>query len=69
MSRLKTIRESNNLTRKELSDVSGVSLRMIQYYEQGIKDINKTQAITLYKLAQVLNCNIEDLLEIEEVPL
>ena len=69
MSNLKTIRESNNLTRKELSDVSGVSLRMIQYYEQGIKDINKTQAITLYKLAQVLNCNIEDLLEIEEVPL
>lgn len=69
MSNLKTIRESNNLTRKELSNVSGVSLRMIQYYEQGIKDINKTQAITLYKLAQVLNCNIEDLLEIEEVPL
>ena len=40
---------------------------MIQYYEQGFKDINKAQVITLYYIAQVLECEIEDLLNLEEV--
>lgn len=67
MSRLKTIREANSYTQVELSAVSGVSVRMIQNYEQGTKDINKAQANTLYKLATFLNCSIEDLLEIERI--
>lgn len=37
---------------------------MIQSYEQGAKDINKAQAITVYKLSKALNVKIEDLLEI-----
>ena len=65
MSNLKRIRESKNTSQSKLSDVSGVNLRTLQYYEQGYKDINKAQAITLYKLAQALECTIEDLLEIE----
>ena len=64
MSNLKKIRESKNLSQAKLAEASGVSLRILQYYEQGYKDINKAQAITLYKLAQALECKIEDLLEI-----
>jgi hypothetical protein len=41
---------------------------MIQKYEAGFKDINKAQALTLYKLSQALSCTIEDLLEIENKP-
>ena len=63
MSNLKRIREKENLTQSKLAEVSGVNLPMIQKYEAGIKDINKAQAMTLYKLAQALNCIIEDLLE------
>jgi transcriptional regulator with XRE-family HTH domain len=63
MSNLKTIRMNNNLSQSQLADKAGVNLRMLQYYEQGIKDINKAQAITLHKLAQALDCTIEDLLE------
>lgn len=63
MSNLKQIREANNLTQAKLSDISGVNLPMIQKYEAKIKDINKAQAITLHKLAQALECKIEDLLE------
>lgn len=63
MSKLKTIRESKGITQKILAEESDVSIRMIQKYELQERDINKAQAITLYKLSQVLGCNIEDLLE------
>lgn len=66
MSNLKQIRESNKLTASKLSELSGVNIQMIQKYEMGVKDINKAQGMTLYKLSQVLECNIEDLLELKE---
>lgn len=63
MSKLKTIREEKNITQKDLAERSGVNIRMIQYYEQGVKDINKAQGLTLQAIAKSLECNIEDLLE------
>lgn len=63
MNNLKRIREEKNITQAKLSEVSGVNLQMIQKYEQGVKDINKAQGITLHNIAQALNCKIEDLLE------
>ena len=64
MSNLKKIRESKSMTRSQLSEASGVNLRILQYYEQGYKDINKAQAITLYRVANALECRIEDILEL-----
>lgn len=64
MTRLKDIRKSKNMTQSQLSEISGVNLRTLQDYEQGSKDINKVAGITLYKLAQALECKIEDLLEV-----
>lgn len=61
--KLKQIRESRNVSQSELSKLSGVSIRSIQLYEQKVNDIDKAQAQTLYKLARILGCNIEDLLE------
>lgn len=66
MSNLKRIREEKNLTQLQLSEISGVNLRTLQYYEQGYKDINKAQGITLHNIAQALKCNIEDLLDIKK---
>ncbi len=43
--------------------VSGVSLRMIQQYEQGAKDINKATGTNLLALARTLGCRMEDLME------
>lgn len=63
MSKLKDIRLQRGYSQSKLSEVSEVNLRMIQHYEQGVKDINLAQAITIYKLAQALNCNMEDLLQ------
>lgn len=63
MSNLKTIREDKGLSQSQLSELSGVNNRMIQHYEQGVKDINKAQGLTLQALAIALDCKIEDLLE------
>jgi transcriptional regulator with XRE-family HTH domain len=63
MTNLKRIREELGFSQSKLAEESGVNIRMIQHYEQGVKDINKAQAITVYRLAQALNCTVEDLLE------
>lgn len=63
MTNLKKFRTGFGISQSKLSEISGVNLRMIQHYEQGAKDINKAEAITVYHLAQALNCYMEDLLE------
>lgn len=63
--RLQTIRKERNITQKELADLSGVSLRMIQLYEQRQNDINKAAGSVINKLAWVLNCNFYDIMELE----
>ena len=62
-SKLKLLRESRGLSQSELARESGVKLRNIQLYEQRVNDIDKAQAQTVYKLARVIGCNVEDLLE------
>lgn len=61
--KLKTIRENRGLSQIELARLSGVNFRSIQMYEQRVNDIDKAQGHTLFKLARVLGCSIEDLLE------
>ena len=65
MSNLQTIRKEKGLSQGKLAAASGVNVSMIQFYEQGVKDINMAAGITLKKLADVLECSIEDLLEVE----
>ena len=64
MSNLKTIRTKRGYSQSKLSELSGVSVRMIQHYEQGVKNINLAQTITVLKLAHALQCNIEELLNL-----
>lgn len=63
--RLQIIRKERSMTQKELSDLSGVSLRMIQLYEQRQNDINKAAGAVINRLAWVLNCNFYDIMELE----
>lgn len=61
--KLQTVRKAVGLSQKELSAKSGVTLRMIQQYEQRAKEINKATANNLFALARTLGCRAEDLLE------
>ena len=62
MSKLKSYREQRGLSQSGLATRSGISVRMIQHYEQGDKDINKAAVLTVKKLADALNVKIEDLI-------
>lgn len=64
-SNLKKKRIEANLSQKELADIAGVPLRMLQEYEQKRKNINKAQTVYVVRLADALCCDIKDLLEIE----
>ena len=61
--RLQARRKNSQLTQRKLSELSGVSIRTIQQYEERSRDINKAAGATLRLLAQALSCRIEDLLE------
>ena len=62
-SKLQKIRKDRGFTQQQLSQASGVSLRMIQLYEQRQNDINKAQVNMVVSLARALGCDVEDLLE------
>ena len=61
--KLHQIRKARGFTQQQLSEASGVTLRMIQLYEQGQNDIQKAQVHVVLRLAQALGCDVEDLLE------
>lgn len=63
MTNLKRIRTAAGLSQSQLAELTGISLRSLQHYEQGSRDINKVQGLTLLTLARALNVTIEDILE------
>lgn len=63
MNKLKQYREAAGITQAELAKLTGISVRVIQNYEQGTRPLNGARAITVYQIAKALNCTVEDLLE------
>ena len=62
-SKLSDIRKARGFTQQQLSKASGVTLRMIQLYEQRQNDISKAQVTVVIDLAKTLGCEVEDLLD------
>ena len=62
-SRLKNFRTMRRLSQSELAERAGVSLRTLQEYEQGKKNIDGAKIATLASLAVALDCNIVDIME------
>ena len=60
---LTRLRTASGLSQNELAVLSGVSVRIIQAYEQRMRDINKAQVSTVAQLAHALDCNLTDLME------
>lgn len=56
-------RKEKGLSQSDLAEITGVSVRTIQQYEQRQKDINRAAAETVGKFAAALDCSIEELLE------
>lgn len=66
MTNLKRIRKERKIKQTELAERAGVSLRTLQDYEQGQKPINGASALTVYKIAEALECSVGEILELTE---
>lgn len=60
---LKDKRTEKGLSQSQLAEKSGVNVRAIQFYEQGIRNIDGAKLETLVALAFALDCRISDILE------
>lgn len=58
---LARLRSYWGLSQKMLSEKSGVSLRMIQLYEQGQNDLKSAKVETVIALSKALECGVEEL--------
>ena len=59
---LKRQRKLAGLTQKQLAELTGVKIRMIQAYEQNDQDISKAEVATVMRLSKCLGCSVEDLI-------
>lgn len=58
---LKTARLAAGLSQSQLAAAAGINIRMIQYYEQGAKDLNAAKLTTLLKLCNALKCSLREI--------
>lgn len=66
MRKLKQIRKIKGLTQSELADKCNISVKSVQAYEQGTRKLEKANKNTIFKICEVLNCKISDIIESEE---
>lgn len=59
---LKMQRKRSGLTQKELARLAGTSLRSIQSYEQGTRNLSGASVELVQALCRVLNCSEADIL-------
>lgn len=60
--RLQLARIRAGYTQAQLSKITGVSLKMLQHYEQGHRDFNGAAVVTALKIADALGVDVRDLL-------
>jgi transcriptional regulator with XRE-family HTH domain len=63
MTKLKAVRTLKGFTQKDLANLSGVSLRMVQHYEQGDFRFENIGVLVMLKFANVLGVSLSDLLD------
>ena len=65
LSRLQAYRRRIGISQRELAERAEVPLRTIQQYEQKQKNINHARADYVLRIAKVLYCRPDDLMEIK----
>ena len=64
-SKLKKARISKGFTQDSLSELSGVNIKSIASYEQNFERLSNASISTVYRLADALGCEIEDIINKE----
>lgn len=64
---LAELRKSVGMSQRELAQATGISYKLVQSYEQGVRDINGARISTLLSLCIVLKCRLEQLITDENI--
>ena len=64
--KLQEMRLKAGLSQSELAEKADLNVRMIQHYEQEVRNLNNARFYVLMKLCISLNCKLEDILSNEE---
>ena len=54
------------MSQSQLAKASGISVRVLQDYERGARDISGAKLATLLKLCKVLECSLRDIITDQE---
>ena len=60
--KLQALRKKRQFSQSQLAEVTGISVRMIQKYEQGEKDLNCAKLETILRICVALDCKMIDIL-------
>lgn len=66
-SKLKKARMIRGYTQDVLSELSGVNIKSIASYEQNPEKLNAASVKTVIKLSNSLGCDIEDIINLEDI--
>ena len=66
MSRIKEIREKNNLSQSQLAEKMCISIRTLQAYEQNQRDLSIAKFDVVLKACVALNCTLKEMFEDDE---
>lgn len=64
--KLQEMRLKAGLSQSELAEKADLNVRMIQHYEQEVRNLNNARFYVLMKLCISLNCQLEDILSNKE---
>lgn len=65
--KLRACRKKTGLSQSQLAEKAGISVRVYQNYEQGVRDIEKAQLSVLLKICIALDCKMSDIFMNEEI--
>ena len=65
--KLRVCRKKAGLSQSQLAEKAGISVRVYQNYEQGVRDIEKAQLSVLLKICIALDCRMSDIFMDEEM--
>lgn len=60
--KLQSARQKKKMSQSQLAKVSGISVRVLQEYERGARDISGAKLATLLKLCNALECSLRDII-------
>ena len=60
--KLQNARQTAGMSQSQLARAAGISVRVLQNYERGARDISGAKLATLLKLCNALHCELRDII-------